>query len=94
MFGIVAFAAGFGPWLGGTIYDHFHSHMPFFAFGEVAIVTICALLLPLGPYAYAAPEARRRLIPAQAALLSIRSRLSRSLASSTWRENTYSAGRW
>ncbi|HUZ75132.1 MAG TPA: MFS transporter [Stellaceae bacterium] len=55
MFGIFAIAAGFGPWLGGTIYDHFHSYMPLFAFDEVAILVICALLLPLGPYAYPAP---------------------------------------
>ncbi len=55
MFGIFAIAAGFGPWLGGTIYDHFHSYMPLFMFDEVAIVAICALLAPLGPYAYPAP---------------------------------------
>jgi MFS family permease len=68
MFGIFAVAAGFGPFLGGTIYDRFHSYMPYFAFDIVALIGISLILLTLGPYAYPAPGQNEygRRVPAAA----------------------------
>ena len=69
VFGIFGGATGIGPYLSGLSFDLYHSYLPAFAFYEFALVAICIIFLPLGPYRFparhhAAPPAAAEGAPA------------------------------
>ncbi len=64
MFGIFGGATGIGPYLSGLSFDRYHSYLPAFAFYEFALVAICLIFLPLGPYRF---PARHRMAAPHAA---------------------------
>ncbi len=62
MFGIFGGSTGIGPYLSGLSFDLYHSYLPAFAFYEFALVAICLIFLPLGPYRF--PSRHQIVAPA------------------------------
>ncbi len=58
MFALFSLGNGVGPFLMGYSFDHTHSYVPMMLIFEVALAIACLLLLPLGPYRFAAKAHR------------------------------------
>lgn len=54
MFAFFSFGTGLGPYIGGAVYDRFHSYGPAFVIFEGALFCTCLLFMRLGPYAFPA----------------------------------------
>lgn len=52
MFGIFSVGTGFGPYLAGFSFDHWHSYQPIFVVFEIALAVTCLLFVLLGPYPF------------------------------------------
>ncbi len=66
-FAVFVIGNGIGSVIAGFSFDHFHSYAPAFLFFAGALLITCALLLPLGPYAYPAQRHRAALAKEAAA---------------------------